>query len=321
MPVRYEEAPAIIAHYNIFKTMPGEDTKLFLGIELEIVFKRSPSWNMPQIGTPQPNGPAVNPAPLNSLELDVAVTAAAEWTRQRLAGHVILKPEHANGFEIVTCPASLAYHRSILWNGFFQEASELLEGRPGCGLHIHFSRDAVTEPQLARITYFYHEPANYQFLTAIAGRTVDADGNCYNKALKKTFIPGDPAATIRELNNHGRHTSIAANTPLSGFNAKPEQIKNTLEVRIFQSKVDRNHVMQALEFVHALNTYMERCPDIESELTAHRFLQWFVETNQMINYPYLYVNLMDKELIVGSVDEGRSILQKFFFKRKSALCL
>lgn len=320
MPITYESAEQIIAHYNMFKSMPGENTKLFMGVELETVFKKAPQWGVPQIGLPQPPGPATNTPFANAVELDAAVVATAEWVRQRLNGHAILKPEHSNGFEIVTCPATLNYHRSVLWNGFFQEASEMLEGRPGCGLHVHFSRDAVTPEQLARIGFFYHEPCNYEFLTRMAGRIVDKEGQVYNKAIKKTFIDGQPEATIREIDNGGnrQHTSITANTPLGGYTSDASKLSKTLEVRIFQSVVNRNHVMASLEFVHAVVAYMEKCPNIEAEMTHQRFVQWFVETSQMVTYPYLYCNLMAKEYIIGSMEEGKSVLQRLFFRKKSA---
>lgn len=288
---KYATREEIVSHFNTFKSMDGENTKLFMGVELEV-----------KVNVVKSN------IFLDNYELQI-VDKEALWVLDALKGHAILKPEGCAHFEIVTLPATLDYHRSILWNGFFDEGSKKFFGPEGCGLHIHFSRNAVEPAHLAKIISFYHRPETENFLSIIAGRKRGS------RAIKKTYRPDDPAITLNETDTMARG-AIAANTPLGGYmDAEETNISKTMEVRIFQSTVTRLHVMQSLEFVHAVIEWLRDAPAKEELFTGDSFVQWFVETNQVTNYPYLYTSMVQKNLL-GVLEQGRSMLQRFFFKNR-----
>ena len=69
------------------------------------------------------------------------------------------------GFEIVTVPATLEFHRKVLWNDFFKTpfsdgltaAKSVQSWDTGvCGIHVHLTRAALTEMQLSKLLVFYH---------------------------------------------------------------------------------------------------------------------------------------------------------------------
>lgn len=274
--------------YNTFKRMRGEKTKLFLGVELEVEAKRS--------------------EPL-----------AAERTIELLGGNAILKPEHmSHGFEIVTLPATLNYHRAKLWGEFFEQGKDFLEGTAGypstCGLHVHFSRAGCGDATLAKVLAFYHEEHNWPFLTTIAGRHVGVGGAYNNWNSKKALVEGNPDLTIQQSNKE----KFAAIWISNRNNGK------TAEVRIFQSKVDRNHVMSCLEFVVAV---IEWCKTEEAKhecLKFERLIQWFSQSKNRIRFPYLAGTLvknsfiMEQDIIVEKADNIIEKLRKKLLKNKAA---
>lgn len=262
----YSSQAEVDQAFKNFKRVKGERTKLYLGVELEV----------------------------NAISMEFnSQFAAGMKVHETLKDNIIIKPEGVNnGFEIVTVPATLRYHREKLWDGFFPGASEYLGGDGGCGLHVHFSRNAVDDKTLARVIYFYHEPANNKFMTEIAGRPVSKDAH-WCKAIKKTWDESKPSVTIDEALPGAPHPenkqiqmgrgAICVSTRKSG---------KTCEVRIFQSTPTQEHVFSCIEFVVAIIHWCKETPLTEPDIREGNFIQWFVDNNRKLKYPYLYQKLM-----------------------------
>lgn len=242
-------------HYKLRRKTRGEKTKLYLGVELEVS------------------------AHGNRLE-------SGEKVKELLGDNIIIKPEHiTNGFEIVTCPATLKYHTTKLWNGFFEAATPYVYAGSDCGLHIHFSRDAVDDVVLSKCIVFYHEPNNSKFLTEIAGRLVDTSAK-WCRTLKKTYDINDPTVAITET--LAARGAIGVSSRLKG---------STVEVRIFASTLKREKLLQQLEFVVAVTDFCNNPMLGEKELSHGTFIKWFVAKERKYLYPNLHAYLVYRKYI------------------------
>ena len=155
----------------------------------------------------------------------------------------------------------------------------------GLGIHIHFSREGVTTEQLAKVIYFIHEPANSSFLHEIAQRPVSSNSN-WNRQKKKSYKDGSGKTTIDDA--IGTRDAISVSTHYNG---------KSVELRIFQSIVSRQHVMQCLDFTAAVIEYCGICKNDEAELTDKKFVAWFDNYKTKRKYPYLTRTLANLKLV------------------------
>ena len=248
---------------NCFKAMPDEkDNKLFYGVELE--------------------------CRVHSYRESVQHKALSNFPKS-----AVLKPD--GDFEIVTIPATLNYHREVLWNRFFDEANgaatdciKCKNRLTECGLHIHFSRGALTELQLAKVMCFINEGCNKTFVENVAGR----EENCWNKKIP-LFEKSVKTVIDKYMHNKGMAIHISRRNS-----------NKTVEVRIFQGIPTRQQVMQSLEFVDALIRYCKRHGNVAKEIKYTSFVEWF-DTNCMeLHYPHLHETLMAHKYVAKQQPRG-----------------
>lgn len=222
-----------------FRYMPDEPLPLlprWLGVELE-----------------------VEPRAGNRQIRCVEATAAA-------VGHfAVMKHDSSigeGGFEIVTVPATIAYHRKH-WEPFFKTAAPMLRswesGR--CGMHVHISRAAISTLRLGYMLAFINEPANLPFIEAIAGR-----GSTHYSSLQKKRIRD---AWVGSGNRY-EALSTATNKP-------------TVELRIFRGNVSRDGFYRNLDFADALVAFA--MDTSATKLGSQDFLTWL--DGHRPEYPYL----------------------------------
>lgn len=160
----------------------------------------------------------------------------AERVQSIMGDFVYLKHDGSlhDGFEIVSHPATLAYHREK-WQEFFTKRPRSLRSASTstCGLHIHARRKGMTSLQIAKIVCFVNSPSNCDLVTKIARR----DGNSYCKKYDKKLSSAhrDPDRT--------RYQAV---------NLEPY---NTIEFRLFKGTLSYVQFTQALEFVDAIIEY------------------------------------------------------------------
>ena len=85
----------------------------------------------------------------------------------------------SNGFEMVTAPCTLAYHRQRLdqlfnWNGWRNNDGNTYVkawNTDTCGLHINLNRKSFTDAQVGKFLVFINDPMNTNFITKISGRS------------------------------------------------------------------------------------------------------------------------------------------------------
>jgi len=143
------------------------------------------------------------------------------------------------GFELVSTNADFNYHKNLFWNDFFKmDLNSKCRGYHGnnCGYHIHMTRNAFNEDQMARLNCFYHNQKNRSFLIDIAGREENNYARFYNdiNINSDIFTNGD----------NGKYRAINFNNA------------STIEVRIFRSNLKQISFFRNLELVHSINQFV-----------------------------------------------------------------
>lgn len=77
------------------------------------------------------------------------------------------------GFEIVTMPATLAYHKSGAWDKFFDNLGGFFQvAPPTSGIHIHAGLGTITKIVSGKMLIFVNSKQNREFIESIAERTL-----------------------------------------------------------------------------------------------------------------------------------------------------
>lgn len=262
----------------------GKKIKLFFGVELEVLPRRG-----------------------------ITQKTASKAVQRDLDRFALLKRDGSltdDGFEIVTAPATLAFHRETIWTKFFEEGGSAEKVKSWntkcCGLHVHFSKEALSPMQLAKIVAFIHDPDNNKFLTRLAGRDINSNAE-FCPAIKKT-IGGishkNMAGKVVQFVNVGVEE---AESHYNAINTSGNEGK-TCEVRIFRGNASRHGVMRALDFVAAS---IEFAGEVEvglvnetdmlgkttgikkyTGLTYQSFLAWFNKPMNRARFPDLWKQLI-----------------------------
>lgn len=140
------------------------------------------------------------------------------------------------GLEIVTRPATLQ-HQYLLWDKFLRRKPRGLISWDSerCGMHVHVSRDGLTEQTIARAVCFVNAAANKKFMFVVAGRK----DNTYTVFKQKSI---DSAAKF----SGERHEAV---------NLSNEQ---TIEFRLFKGTLKRESVFKNIEFCDAVLDFVSQ---------------------------------------------------------------
>lgn len=272
--------------------------KLYFGVEVEIV---------PREGVTQQD--------------------ALYWLSTAMHGHALMKADASllgGGFEIVTAPATLEYHRTKMWEKLFtlklpkngSSVTKLVKSwdTSCCGTHVHFTKAALSDVQLAKFLVFYHDSKNARFLSSIAGRIVGPDATYCHQDKKRLYFKKDKhgrviQSTISDCTGEQRHHEAV--TISHRNNGK------TVEVRIFKGNITKHGIMRSLEFVAAT---IEWCGgNGVKELTKEAFLNWFDHPNNRSRYPDLWKHLLSLRFLgTRHVSKGKKRLEELPKDQKAA---
>ena len=260
------------------RQMPSENTKVFggdkiynpvpfFGIELEVERAN-------KVSTEHPSGEEPD-CPENITESCYDVLGR---------DYVILKRDGTlrgyKPFEIVTVPATLAYHKKR-WDGFLSSKAKdgLQSFKSGnCGMHVHISRSAFTGLHLAKFMRFINEPINRNFITIVAQRA----GNTYTQYSDLTLMQHSKA-----LHAHIKYGAVNTRN------------QNTIEVRIFRGNLARIGFLKNIEFVHAAYMYTKDCG--LNNLKYTDFLLWLYNPiNDTKDYKHLKSWLVSKGFLASN---------------------
>ena len=151
-----------------------------------------------------------------------------------------------DGVEIVTNPATLAFHRQIFpWGKILQNLqTSHAQVTDHCGLHIHFDKSALSLEQAKLFaTLFYTHRGEFEL---------------FARRYENRFTSYAPPSVALG----GRDKYLAVNF----------RNRRTIEVRIFQSTLDTNTIYGALELIHALVRYCQHLSTVFQEISFYSSL-------------------------------------------------
>ena len=198
---------------------------------------------------------------------------------QALNGHALLKRDGSisYGFEITTCPATLAVHKKA-FESFFDKVKPKI--KDNCGMHVHVDKKKLGEMQIGKLLAFLNKEENAVQIRKIAGRDYVNNHYCAaNKEVNVTFgIVGDDYEVRRRA--VGKYAAL--NTSKGP----------TIEFRIFAPPKDKNELYMRMEFVQALVDFTK--PAIVSVKDAVKWEKFteFVRQYKKF-YPDLYSFIME----------------------------
>lgn len=188
-----------------------------------------------------------------------------------LRGHAIMKSDGSirNGFEIVTCPATLDIHLEEFKKFFSTFPAELSKSKntmifpdDNTGMHVHVSRKPLSMLTIGKMTSFLNRKSNKEFIAYIAGR------------IDNRFARMDDKRTVT--------------FPLMGngdrYNALNLQNSATVEFRIFSTPKNWSEFASRLEFCQALTDYCQPCQlsGPLSQLSEHTsFINWLKDKRKL----------------------------------------
>lgn len=196
----------------------------------------------------------------------------AEWVRTLMPDtYCVFKRDGSlgsGGFEIVTRPDSMAIHHAK-WK-------PLLEASPGrrlrswiggrCGMHVHVTKSALSQLQLAKMLCFLNDPGNTAFVSTVAGRLP-----CHWCKVSPKKL-----SDVRR----GGERYVALNIT-----------DKTAEFRIFRGTLLASSFYKNLEFVSALVAYC--APAQRSIVDATSFTK-FCDWLDHKTYPNLHAYLVKR---------------------------
>lgn len=202
------------------------------------------------------------------VELEVVVKAAGHLKDALVHVHDDMGTEFAmfktdssiqgEGFEIVTAPATLAYHKQE-WQQFFKNSSKELKSYSTgcCGMHVHVGRDSLTPLVIGKLIAFINNPANRAFVSQVAGRTSEyATFSDSHNALAARIL-GKKVATQPGVSKTGDilNYAISSSVETARRSAINTRKKDTIEFRIFKGNVSKVGFFKNLEFVDSAIEY------------------------------------------------------------------
>ena len=156
------------------------------------------------------------------------------------------------GIEIISQPMSLPMHQDV-WRWLEnKDAVRYMRSHntTTCGLHVHVSREPLTQDQIAKMVLFVNDRSNEPLIKAIARRY--AEGYC----------------RIKEKSLDNCHHS---SDRYEAINITSEK---TVEFRIFKGSLKYESVMAAIEFANALTEFTAKPSVGIADLTTEKFVDF-----------------------------------------------
>lgn len=236
----------------IFSKCDNEDSPIYLGIELEVDTVDYSASNREYV---------------------------AESLMEIFGDSVIFKNDgslSSDGFEIVSHPCSLNYHKSIMpWKDAFNEIREngfRSHDAYTCGLHITVSKPC--ENEVAKLIIFFEK--HWSKILKFSRRTE----NQYKEWCDR-YLRDDENISVDRVKN-------IVKSACSKYRSINIIKSDVLEIRIFRGTLNFKTFYATLEFVHNLVKYV-KCKSLEEILngTWYDFVKWcedYGECEYMLKY-------------------------------------
>jgi hypothetical protein len=241
---------------------PSSKEPIYLGMELEVVMKGRNS--------------------LEEFVKNMSDTSMGNYTISKHDGSI-----GTGGLEIVTIPATLAYHKEFLDTHFFgmpNAFNKRLMVTNACGIHVHISKNALTALDLGKFMAFINSSKNAAFINDYAGRgenrfcarTKTSGVNSKGIDISAKIVTKACSMYIDALGQKkisGLSTKRIEGRELH-YDAVNIQNAHTIELRIFKSSSDRNRILRILEFCESLVKFV-RCHSTQ-QMTVYDYVEFIL---------------------------------------------
>jgi hypothetical protein len=190
-------------------------------------------------------------------------------------GHALMKTDGSirNGFEIVTCPATLDIHLDI-FKKFYDNIPPDLKIANNVGMHVHISRKPLSQLTIGKLIEFLNRLDNKEFIHHIAGR------------IDNQYARMESDRTITFLRKH--------RSGGNRYNALNLNNEKTIEVRLFATPMNYKEFASRLQFVQALVDYCSPAQSNEAlkkQTHYQSFMHWLSSRRRM--FPELSYHLKE----------------------------
>lgn len=203
-----------------------------------------------------------------------------------------------DGFEIVTHPCTIEYHKELAYEGLFKELTKRgyrSHDAATCGLHVHMNRDYFglkkleQDLNISKLLYLYEK--YWDKVELVARRK--SNGYARRFLLEEDETPLDLYAKSKEADKYG------------AINLKH---KNTVEIRIFKGTLKVDTFYNTLEFVKVMAEIVK-----EIDIYEIQFITWDKIKSRFSDNLNQY--LVDREDVVKKEEKEKatSILNDRFF--------
>ena len=175
-----------------------------------------------------------------------------------------------NGFEVVTCPATLDIHLEVFKTFFDNRPSELTIAS-NVGMHVHVSRKPLSVLTVGKLTEFMNRTDNAKFITHVAGRAPN------------TYCRQSPRELSYPLTISGGGER---------YNALNLCNSETIEFRIFSTPLTYEDFASKIQFCQALVEYSKPCSQavaLKVQTSFKNFINWVLPQRKA--YPELVAKL------------------------------
>ena len=207
-----------------------------------------------------------------------------------------------DGFEMITQPATLTFHKSIM--NKYKEAFETLirngfrsHNTTTCGLHIHFNRSYLgangsQEQEMAIVRLLYLTEKMWDDLSKFARRNLE---NCrwakkYNK---------DAQDVVKEIKENSYRNEIIAGDRYMGVNLTN---RTTIEFRIFKGTLKLNTYIASLQLVDLLVNLAKDNSISITDLQNYTF-EKIIEIAIDKNYSEMIQYLQERRMMTETADD------------------
>lgn len=198
-------------------------------------------------------------------------------TGKLIKGHCIMKGDGSiqNGFEIVSCPATLDIHLEHFAK-FFENLPKELKIASNVGMHVHISREPLSQLSQGKISSFMNNKKNAKFIQFIAGRKFNH------------FCPQDE----NRSDTYGLSYPMLYSGSSSRYNTLNLNNHKTIEFRIFSTPLNYKDFASKMQFCQAIADFFKPCQSslaIKEQLLFSNFMSWVFNNNKF--YPELSATL------------------------------
>lgn len=219
-----------------------------------------------------------------------------------IAKHDGSLPNFATEF-VSDTPKSLGAWHKLYFDGVLSKLARFIDARfvkghsSTVGGHIHISRASFTPVQVSKMLKFLY--SNQEFMSFICGRPVDTSGGAHYYSAKSDVHPLAFAYNKNTTSPEKYTMARVTHNPCNLGNGKYIDM-GTIEVRAFKAPVSDVEVIQNVEFMFALRSFVCNVSGVEVD-KSEAFIRYTLEHRK--EFPLLAEKMLARNKAVFAINK------------------